>query len=903
MAALALFFLVAAVMFRGVFSPEQTLFSNDGPLGELMAQCHHLPDRFAGCWQDLDSVGFNGGAASPSLSFGLQWLLGPLWFTKLYAIISLLILGLGAWCFFRQSKLSVPACLMGGLAAMLNSTFFSVACWGVGAHDITAGMTFFALAALADPSARQRWLRVALAGMALGMAVTEGADVGAIFSFYAAAFIIYQAWTTEGPRAKRLGGSLARLGLVAVCAAFMAAQSIHGLIDTSIRGMKGMQQDVQTKSERWDWATQWSLPKLEAVNLAIPGIFGYRMDDLNSGTYWGKMGRAPAVDNYIQNGRQGTRPKGFIRFSGGGNYTGGLVLLLALWAAAESLRRKDPVFHLAERKWIWFWVTITVVSLLLAFGRYAPFYKFVYALPYFSTIRNPTKFLYPFSVAVVVLFTHGVNGLYRHYMRPEGGGAPSRWAGLINWWNRAARFEKGWIYACGLAGLAILTGWWAYAAHRAELVDYLSGAEVGGSPEAVADFSIQHAGWLAAVFFLGAGLMVLIFSRAFSGDRAKAGAVCLGILLVGDLGLANHPWVHYWNYKEKYASNPILDILRDKPYEHRVAIVPLDQSKEFAPLYKVYKVEWMQHEFPANNIQSFETVEMPRVPLDFAAFTKAVNATNGSGPWFHLMRAWQFTSTGYLLAPVSLAGYLTQQNYFAQPPLALVTQFKLERKPGVNSAKRPDQMTAVPASDGPFGLYQFTARLPRAGLYSSWEVNTNGDDVLSQMMGRSFDPARSVFVDEGLTASSASGTNTAAGSAAILSYAPKDIVVNADAAAPSVLMLSDHYDPNWKVLVDGRPETLLRCDFLLRGVQLAPGSHRVEFKFQPPTGWLGISVAAVLTTLAVLGVLAVPMFKRQPAGSTPAAAAPAAPVAAVPAKPDRRREAAKKTAGKREGKR
>jgi transposase len=40
---LFLFFVVLAILFHGVFLPDQTLFSNDGPLGELMTQCHQLP--------------------------------------------------------------------------------------------------------------------------------------------------------------------------------------------------------------------------------------------------------------------------------------------------------------------------------------------------------------------------------------------------------------------------------------------------------------------------------------------------------------------------------------------------------------------------------------------------------------------------------------------------------------------------------------------------------------------------------------------------------------------------------------------------------------------------------------------------------------------------------------------
>src|SRR5439155_1508593 len=55
-------------------------------------------------------------------------------------------------------------------------------------------------------------------------------------------------------------------------------------------------------------------------------------------------------------------------------------------------------------------------SVLLEFGRYAPFYQFVYMLPYFSTIRNPAKFTHPFNWSLVILFAYGIHGLCRRYL-------------------------------------------------------------------------------------------------------------------------------------------------------------------------------------------------------------------------------------------------------------------------------------------------------------------------------------------------------------------------------------------------------------------------------------------------------------------------------------------------------
>src|SRR5580704_14909082 len=101
-----LFLLVLVVLFHGVFWPGYTLFANDGPLGELMSQCHRFPDRFTGCWQDLGSVGFSGGVTPLNISSMMQWLLGPIWFSRIHALFSLFLLGSAAWFFFRQSRLS-----------------------------------------------------------------------------------------------------------------------------------------------------------------------------------------------------------------------------------------------------------------------------------------------------------------------------------------------------------------------------------------------------------------------------------------------------------------------------------------------------------------------------------------------------------------------------------------------------------------------------------------------------------------------------------------------------------------------------------------------------------------------------------------------------------------------------
>jgi len=862
---LLLFLVALSLLFYGVFVPGQTKFSNDGPLGQLSAQSHSLPGRFTGCWADLNSVGFNAGGATPGITLGLQWLLGPVLFSKFYAIIGLLILGLAAWCFFKQSGLMPLACLLGGAAVMLNSTFFSVACWGMVAHDITAAMAFFSLAALASPASNRYWLRLILAGFAVGMGITEGADVGALFSLLVAVFVMYQAAIAPGSRLKNLAGGAVRVLLIAICAAFLAAQSISGLLTTSINGIVGAQQDAQTKERSWNWATQWSLPKVEVLNLVVPGLFGFRTDSPNGGNYWGAIGRDAAWDKYLESGSQGSPPPGLLRFSGGGNYAGEIVVLLAIWAAAQSLRRKNSPYDPEQQKWLWFWGLLAVLSLLLAFGRFAPFYQLFYALPYASSIRNPVKFLYFFSFALTVLFAFGVDGLQRRFMLPNG---------ISRTMNP---FNKYWLYGCALVWGGSLFAWWSYAQHRADLEQYLQSVGIENA-HLVAGFSIQQVGWFVLVFFLATGFLGLVFSGFFAGRGMTSGALFLGLLVVADLGLANQPWIVYWNYNEKYASNPVLDLLRDKPYEHRVTVVPFDLPQDRTVLRQLFKTEWIQHQMPFYNIQTFDVVEMSRTPEDLAAFGKMLNSPNETNDTVRLVRAWQLTNTRYLFGPSDIETSWNRLPYLSQTPIRSVARFDIIPKFGVTTVTKTDQLTVSLAPYGHFSLFELPSALPRAQLYSHWEVNSNGPAVIAQLFDPNFDPWTKVFVASGLPTNSPPRSSVPSPATVdFVSYTPKDLVLKAEAGLPSILLLNDHFDPNWKVLVDGKPQSLLHCNYLMQGVYLAPGPHSVEFKFLPPVGLLYVSLASLATALLTLGIFLVDVSRSRlpiPSAAMPAPGQP-----------------------------
>ena len=906
-AAPVLLAVILAALFCKSFLPGYVHFSNDGPLGQQNAAFLKLPSALFGMWNDLNTIGFNGGTFSPSITTALMWLLGPVGYAKILAPVALFIVGLGAWTFFRALKFSPLAAVLGALAATLNSAYFSNACWGVASGEIALGMNFFALALVIANNTETprliRWTRLALAGLCVGINVIEAADVGGLYSVFIAAFVFFKSLNdTGGNIFVRIVRSAGSVVLVAIFAGFMAFQMVTSLVESQIQGIAGTGQDTETKAAQWDRASQWSLPKKETLGLIVPGLFGYKMDTPNNmmpalqdayrgGVYWGGMGRDPANDRFFDSGGQGSPPDpNWMRQTGGGDYCGILVGLVAVWAIAQSLRRKDSLFTDSQKRIIWFWTTVMFVSLVLAWGRFTPFNFFkntIYALPYSSTVRNPVKFIVLFCMALVILFGYGIQALSRRHLDDH---AAAKSSGLTtqlkNWWAKASGFDREWTLASvGILGASVL-GWLFYAAQKPSFVRYLQ--KVGFPDEnfarEIATFSIGQAGWFLLLFASAIALLTLAIAGYFAGPRAQLGGLLLGAFLVMDLGRANLPYIIHWDYKQKYeigSLNPIVDFLRAKPYESRVIGLPYPAPTRLpfldSSFVDLYRIEWAQHLFPYYNIQSLDIIQMPRMPADLEAYEMTLRPHSEDKAYL-VARRWELTNTRYLLGYADYLDSFNERLDPAQHRFRIVQRFDVMPKPGLDQPTQLEQLTAVGSENGGCALFEFTGALPRAKLYSNWQVNTNDDATLKTLASTNFDPWQTVLVSMPLPgAPAANATNQNSSTVDFkryvpddpvfkgkrnglwkqsgYCYAPKDIMFDAKTATPSVLLLNDKFDPHWRVLVDGKPVELLRCNFIMRGVYLTPGQHTVEFKFSLPNGPFYITLTAIVVGLCLVGYL------------------------------------------------
>lgn len=157
----------------------------------------------------------------------------------------------------------------------------------------------------------------------------------------------------------------------------------------------------------------------------------------------------------------------------------------------------------------------------------------------------------------------------------------------------------------------------------------------------------------------------------------------------------------------------------------------------------------------------------------------------------------------------------------------------------------------------------FVQRNPSA-LGNSWFVKdikivANADSELNALS--SFNAAATAILDKRF-APAVSGLGTFTDSTAKItleSYAPNDLVYSSSSKQEGLAVFSEaYYDKGWKATIDGKETPHIRVNYVLRGLRIPQGNHKIEFKFEPEAYYTGekISLAGSLL-LFVLVIIAI----------------------------------------------
>ncbi|ERJ61459.1 YfhO family protein [Sphingobacterium paucimobilis] len=130
----------------------------------------------------------------------------------------------------------------------------------------------------------------------------------------------------------------------------------------------------------------------------------------------------------------------------------------------------------------------------------------------------------------------------------------------------------------------------------------------------------------------------------------------------------------------------------------------------------------------------------------------------------------------------------------------------------------------------------------------------------------SFDPAKEAFVHEEfkgkLDANRLGRPNNA--EIKLTSYHPDKMEYEYTAPNDVFAVFSEvYYDKGWKAYVDGEEVPIIRADYILRGLQLPGGNHKIEFVFDPQTMKVSNIVSLIGSIILVLGLVGVIVVSRK----------------------------------------
>lgn len=550
--------------------------------------------------------------------------------------------------------------------------------------------------------------------------------------------------------------------------------------------------------EKWNFITQWSMVPAEWPDLVAPGYAGWRTND-PEGPYWGAVG---------QSAEWAAQKQGFRNFRLDSIYIGVLPFLfcaLALVVAWKKCKEGDGLAPL-----VFFWSAAALAALALSAGKYSPLYRLFYHLPLVNNIRAPIKFLHVFQIVAGLLAAVGLDGLVRGSLGSKA-------------LKRAA------IAGTGLAVLMLVDALIHWALPDSAIRRFVAQGWGQYAPVIVTNIASAwfHAGIMALLF--GGGLFAVL-----RWDRRAAGMIGLTALAAVALDSA---WLtsRYFSTTRLGAlrnGNAVVDFLEEHQGEDRIYL--FDQQG-------VYN-QWLSTDFPYHGIHSFNIWQMPRMEADYRQFLETVGRD--------YRRLFQLASIRYALGPAGIAGQVDPVMF--KPAMYYRFVQNADQSTGV-------QPLAAPSSPQDQVVMEVAGSIPRFALFSGWRT-VDPSAVYDQLVRPEFNPLTSVLVSDADAPPCAETVSAPCQALEPAGYDAGGAVLHVEAAKPGIVLFTQYYQANWKVLVDGVDQPLLRCNGLSMGVWVPAGAHEVRFGC---SAWSpGLMVQGLGVVLALGGLVVVATDRR-----------------------------------------
>ncbi|MCD4820060.1 MAG: YfhO family protein [Candidatus Cloacimonetes bacterium] len=143
--------------------------------------------------------------------------------------------------------------------------------------------------------------------------------------------------------------------------------------------------------------------------------------------------------------------------------------------------------------------------------------------------------------------------------------------------------------------------------------------------------------------------------------------------------------------------------------------------------------------------------------------------------------------------------------------------------------------------------------LPRAWFVKNIEVISEKEEIWNRMNSQGFDPDQTALLEQEIPHITHCDTS----SVKMLSFDLHNIKFETKSDSSEFLVISEIYYPKgWKAFIDNKETEILATNYILRGLVVPAGSHKIEMIFKPETydlsvklSYLGIILSVLLTLI------------------------------------------------------
>jgi len=705
------------------------------------------------------------------------------WYTALHISLA----GIGMYVLCRLLGTGRPAALLGGVTFMFSGTVITSATFP---QVIGAAAWLPLLLAIAELLiTRQRVRGVWLAGvLVVGTGFLAGhpeISTYALMSMgaYSLARLI-GLMRTVAPRQLALA-SLRLVTMVMLGSALAAVQLLPTLEAVGNNARTG----VRTAADLA--AVAWPLPQL--WTLVLPDLFGNPTHRAWLDIWTATWREAPPIywgaKNYVE----------------GGQYVGILAWLLAILGLLRGRRLPAAIFG-----------TLGLVALLLVLG--SPLYLLLQALPGFSQLRSPFRWVLPFCLSVCVLAALGMDALQR---QPRS----ARWLAMLG-------LGTG-VLALGAVGLSLVQPEPFLKLAQRFVTDPAWAERAFGKP----GLQIPNALSTPAMFwgYEGQGLLRLGLVALAAGVILLRGGrwIAPAVVLVAlDLYSVHGTFLPASDMR----LSPLL------PANKPPVVAALEQRERGGEPWRFTTFERGEEKtFLANagmyygwhDARGYDSI----VPRWYAEYTSRLGLPIDSLVFNRIAPVYDAASLSNPMLGLLNVKYVLTEQYIDNPVFSEVYR------------------------DAHIGAYLNAAVLPRTFVAPLARVLPAAQQPLDRA-----DPRDVVYLESDPGPDGLHGT--ARGTSSIRSYGYDDVTLAVDLEGPAWVVLADSWGPGWHATATDATGSRIELDVLraysaLRAVHLpAGGAWTVEFWYMPDSFRLGVAVSGA-TLLVLVGVAMLPLVMNK----------------------------------------